>query len=138
MFSTFLIDAAYFVAAFLFLYGLKRMASPVTARSGIVVAGGGMVLAVAAAFLYGFDVSARAEPYLTTNVILLVIALGLGIGWAWISGKRVAMTDMPQMVALYNGMGGGGARPGCDRAGNPRRSDWCGCTVRLADCLGQA
>jgi len=109
MFSTFLIDAAYFVAAFLFLYGLKRMASPVTARSGIVVAGGGMVLAVAAAFLYGFDVSARAEPYLTTNVILLVIALGLGIGWAWISGKRVAMTDMPQMVALYNGMGGGAA-----------------------------
>ncbi|MEH6492615.1 NAD(P)(+) transhydrogenase (Re/Si-specific) subunit beta [Halopseudomonas sp.] len=109
MFSAFLIDAAYFVAAFLFLYGLKRMASPVTARSGIVVAGGGMVLAVAAAFLYGFDVAPRAEPYLGTNLLLLVIALGLGVTWAWFSGKRVAMTDMPQMVALYNGMGGGAA-----------------------------
>ncbi len=109
MFSAFLIDAAYFVAAFLFLYGLKRMASPVTARSGIVVAGGGMVLAVVAAFLYGFDVAPRAEPYLGTNLLLLVIALGLGVTWAWFSGKRVAMTDMPQMVALYNGMGGGAA-----------------------------
>ena len=109
MFSAFLIDAAYFIAAFLFLYGLKRMASPVTARSGIVIAGGGMVLAVAAAFLYGFDVSPRAQPHLGTNLLLLVIALGIGVSWAWYSGKRVAMTDMPQMVALYNGMGGGAA-----------------------------
>ena len=109
MFSAFLIDAAYFVAAFLFLYGLKRMASPVTARSGIIVAGGGMLVAVVAAFLYGFDVSPRAEAHLGTNLFLLILALGLGTGWAWFSGKRVAMTDMPQMVALYNGMGGGAA-----------------------------
>ena len=83
MFSAFLIDAAYFVAAFLFLYGLKRMASPVTARSGIVVAGGGMLVAVVAAFLYGFDVSPRAEAHLGTNLFLLILALGLGTGWAW-------------------------------------------------------
>ncbi|HEY0199476.1 MAG TPA: NAD(P)(+) transhydrogenase (Re/Si-specific) subunit beta, partial [Rhodanobacter sp.] len=40
---------------------------------------------------------------------LIVAAVVIGIGAAWWSGKRVAMTDMPQMVALYNGMGGGAA-----------------------------
>ncbi|MEW6166157.1 MAG: NAD(P)(+) transhydrogenase (Re/Si-specific) subunit beta [Pseudomonadota bacterium] len=104
-----IIDAAYFAAAFLFIYGLKRMSSPVTARSGIIVAGWGMVVAVVASFLYTVDVNEAARPHLTTNVILAAIALALGLGWAWWSGKRVAMTAMPQMVALYNGMGGGAA-----------------------------
>src|SRR5437868_2091617 len=40
---------------------------------------------------------------------LILLALVTGVGLAWWSGKRVAMTDMPQMVALYNGMGGGSA-----------------------------
>ena len=105
----YIIHGAYFLAALLFIYGLKRMASPVTARSGILIAGVGMVLAVLAAFLYGFDVREAAQEHLTMNVALVLIALGLGLGWAWYSGKKVAMTDMPQMVALYNGMGGGAA-----------------------------
>ncbi|TXH05607.1 MAG: NAD(P)(+) transhydrogenase (Re/Si-specific) subunit beta [Nevskiaceae bacterium] len=104
-----IIDASYFLAAFLFIFGLKRMSSPVTARSGIVVAGVGMVVAVLASFLYTLDVEEAARPHLTTNVILAVVALVAGLGWAWWSGKRVAMTAMPQMVALYNGMGGGAA-----------------------------
>ena len=48
MSSQFVIDASYFAAAFLFIYGLKRMSSPVTARSGIVVAGIGMLVATLA------------------------------------------------------------------------------------------
>src|SRR5271154_2537944 len=96
-------------AAFLFMYGLQRMSSPVTAPSGIVVAGVGMLVAVLASFLYAFDVSATAKPHLIVNVGLAVIALILGGGVAWWSGKKVAMTSMPQMVALYNGMGGGAA-----------------------------
>ena len=47
-------------AAFLFMYGLKRMSSPVTAPSGIFVAGIGMLVAVLASFLYVFDVGAAA------------------------------------------------------------------------------
>jgi NAD(P) transhydrogenase subunit beta len=105
----FIIDAAFIVATLLFIYGLKRMSSPVTARSGIVVAGVGMVVAVIVAFLYIADVNPKAEPYLRTNIILGVVALAIGLGWAWWSGKKVAMTAMPQMVALYNGMGGGAA-----------------------------
>src|SRR5687768_17651044 len=101
----FIIDASYLAAAFLFIYGLKRMSSPVTARSGIVVAGYGMLVAVLASFLYVFGVNEAAKPHLSTNAAVAVVALLLGVAWAWWSGKRVAMTAMPQMVALYNGMG---------------------------------
>jgi H+-translocating NAD(P) transhydrogenase subunit beta len=64
-------------AAFLFLYGLKRMSSPVTAPSGIFVAGLGMVVAILASFLYVFSVSAAARPHLAVNVGLALIALAL-------------------------------------------------------------
>jgi len=104
-----IIDASYLAAAFLFIFGLKRMSSPVTARSGIVVAGLGMLVATLASFLYVFGIHGEAQPHLTTNVILAAAALAIGTGWAWWSGKKVAMTAMPQMVALYNGMGGGAA-----------------------------
>jgi len=104
-----LIELSALAASFLFIYGLKRMSSPVTARSGIVVAGWGMLVAVLASFLYVFGVVEAAKPHLTTNATIAVVALLLGVAWAWWSGKRVAMTAMPQMVALYNGMGGGSA-----------------------------
>jgi len=104
-----IIDASYLLAAFLFIYGLKRMSSPVTARSGIVVAGVGMLIATLSSFLYVFSVDTAAQSHLHTNIHLAIIALVIGTGWAWWSGKKVAMTAMPQMVALYNGMGGGAA-----------------------------
>ncbi len=94
-----LVKASYFVAATLFLLGLQRMASPATARSGIRWAGLGMLIATAATF---------ALPGLH-NLGLITLAVVIGTTAAWISGKRVAITDMPQMVALYNGMGGGSA-----------------------------
>ncbi len=96
---TLVIDMSYFLAAVLFIYGLKRMGSPMTARGGIVWAGAGMLLATVVTFLF---------PGMS-NYILMIIAIGLGGTIAWISGKKVAMTDMPQMIALYNGMGGGAA-----------------------------
>src|SRR5580693_4199259 len=104
-----IIGAADLAAAFLFLYGLKRMSSPVTAPSGIFVAGLGMLVAILASFLYVFSVSAAARPHLAVNVGLALLALALGGGVAWWSGRKVALTAMPQMVALYNGMGGGAA-----------------------------
>ena len=95
----FLIQASYLVTAALFILGLKRMSSPVTARSGILWAGSGMLVATVVSFLY---------PDMT-NYPLILAAIVVGGGLAWWSGKRVAMTDMPQMIALYNGMGGGAA-----------------------------
>ncbi|WP_006786191.1 NAD(P)(+) transhydrogenase (Re/Si-specific) subunit beta [Thiorhodospira sibirica] len=98
----FVINLAYFAAAVLFIIGLKQMASPVTARRGIIWAGVGMVVATLVTFVH-------PEIQGLTNYILIVLAIGLGGGLAWWSGKRVPMTDMPQMIALYNGMGGGAA-----------------------------
>jgi NAD(P) transhydrogenase subunit beta len=98
-----------FAAALLFMYGLKRMSSPATAASGIRVAGVGMLAAVLAAFLYFFTVEAAAKPLHFVNLGLAVLALAIGGTIAWWSGKTVKMTAMPQMVAIYNGMGGGAA-----------------------------
>lgn len=97
------------LAASLFIFGLKSMSSPVTALRGIKLAGLGMAIAVLAAFLTLTQLPAAAASRLPENLILALIALALGGGWALWSGRRVAMTAMPQMVALYNGMGGGAA-----------------------------
>lgn len=94
-----LVKLSYFVAATLFLLGLQRMASPKTARSGIQWAGVGMLIATAATFFL---------PGLH-NIALMLAAIVIGVGLNWIWGKKVAITDMPQMVALFNGMGGGSA-----------------------------
>jgi NAD(P) transhydrogenase subunit beta len=94
-----IIQIAYFAAAVLFILGLKRMSSPVTARDGIVWAGGGMAVAIVITYLW---------PNMH-NYLLMTLAIALGGIAAWVSGKRVPMTAMPQMIALYNGMGGGAA-----------------------------
>ena len=103
---SFLIQATYFLAAVLFIVGLKQMSSPVTARRGIHWAGIGMVLATLVTFLAP---ELSDNPQATTNYILIIVAIAIGGGYAWYTGKKVAMTDMPQMIAMYNGMGGGAA-----------------------------
>ncbi len=75
------------------------MSSPVTARGGIVWAGAGMVVATLVTFLW---------PDMH-NYGWMILAIAIGGGAAWYTGKKVAMTDMPQMIAIYNGMGGGAA-----------------------------
>src|SRR6202453_3612327 len=97
-----LTQLSYLVAAALFILGLKRMSSPVTAVSGVRWAGAGMLLATVATLAF-----VSGAPQL--NLILVLAAIAIGGIIAWVSGKRVAMTDMPQMIALYNGMGGGAA-----------------------------
>ncbi len=105
----FCIDIADLSAAFLLLYGLHRMASPVTAPSGIQVAGIGMAVAIVASFFSAFGVAGAARHLLPENIGLALVALLIGAGIAWFAGRRVPMTAMPQMVAIYNGMGGAAA-----------------------------
>ena len=93
---------SYLVAAALFILGLKRMSSPVTAVSGVRWAGLGMLLATIVTF--AFVMGAPSQ-----NLMWMIGAIAAGGIIAWVSGKRVAMTNMPQMIALYNGMGGGAA-----------------------------
>lgn len=101
-----LIQVAYLVAAALFILGLKQMSSPVTARRGILWAGAGMVLATLATFM---SPQILDSDQVSSNIVLIIVAIAIGGGYAWYSGKKVAMTDMPQMIAMYNGMGGGAA-----------------------------
>lgn len=93
------IQSAYFIAALLFIIGLKHMSSPKGAKTGIVWAGIGMLIAGLITFIW---------PGMH-NYFLIITAILLGGVLAWWSGRRVPMTAMPQMVALYNGMGGGAA-----------------------------
>ena len=101
-----MIQAAYFIVAVIFIVGLKQMSSPVTARRGILWAGAAMVIATLVTFLAPQIIDSNQAA---TNVGLIILAIAIGGGYAWWSGKRVAMTDMPQMIAMYNGMGGGAA-----------------------------
>ena len=100
-----IIDAVYFLTAGIFIIGLKQMSSPVTAHRGIVWAGIAMLVASLATF---------GAPQITLdigsiNLQLMLVAIIVGSAVAYITAKRVAMTDMPQMIAMYNGMGGGAA-----------------------------
>ena len=93
------IDAVYVVAVLVFILGLKAMSSPVTARRGIVYAGVAMLIAVVVTFF---------SPGLSNfALIALGVAIGGLGGWYW--ARVVKMTAMPQMVAMFNGIGGGAA-----------------------------
>jgi NAD(P) transhydrogenase subunit beta len=93
------INLTYVVAALLLVLGIKRLSSPATARSGNVVAAVGMVIAIVFT-LFDDDID-------TYWLMALGMAIGTVIGFA--SARLVKMTAMPQMVALFNGVGGGAA-----------------------------
>ena len=99
MTAKWLIDIAYVGVAVVFILGLKAMSSPATARKGIVWAGWAMIAATLVTLFW---------PGMH-NFALMIVAMVIGGSAAWWSGKQVKMTDMPQMVAIYNGMGGGAA-----------------------------
>jgi len=90
------IQLTYLVAASLFMVGLKQMGSPATARQGNLLGAIAMLLAVVATLL--------DKQVLSYSLILVAIAIGSAIGS--LIAYKVAMTDMPQMVGLLNGLGG--------------------------------
>lgn len=90
------IAVAYIIAAVLFIFGLKRLSSPATARSGNQLAAFGMVLALAATLL--------DRQIISFWMIGIGTLIGAVIGTYF--ARTVQMTAMPQMVALFNGMGG--------------------------------
>ena len=99
--STNFIDACYIVAFSLFIYGMSGLTGPRTAVRGNMIAAVGMLIAIIATLLTPHVLSGSSTPWL--------IALGLVIGTAIgiPAARNVKMTAMPQMVALFNGVGGG-------------------------------
>lgn len=99
------VRVAELLAAVLFILALKGLSSPKTARRGNLLGAAGAAIATAVAFFYGQKFYGGPVQHLPE--ILIAIAIGSIIGW--FAARRVQMTQMPQMVALFNGVGGGAA-----------------------------
>jgi NAD(P) transhydrogenase subunit beta len=94
--STTLIQFSYLVAAVLFILGLRSLSSPKTAAMGNAMAAVGMAIAIVATLLY--------SEVVDYTIVIAGIVVGSVIGV--VAAQRIAMTAMPQMVALLNGFGG--------------------------------
>ena len=86
--------------AVLFILSLKGLSSPKTARLGTGLGALGAVLATVILFFTGIELR---------NLALIIGAIVVGSAIGWVSARRVKMTAMPQLVALFNGVGGGAA-----------------------------
>ena len=93
---------AYLVGAICFILGLRGLSHPKTARKGNLIAAWGMGIAIVASLLYPIESA-------TNNFIWIFGALIIGGIIGWISAARVQMTGMPQLVSIFNGLGGGSA-----------------------------
>lgn len=102
-----LIELSYIVAAILFIFGLKMMSSPATARKGNFVSFVGMLIAIVATFLY-LPQLAEKKFGTATDLHYDWIAYGMIAGTVIgiLAARLIAMTSMPEMVALLNGFGG--------------------------------
>jgi NAD(P) transhydrogenase subunit beta len=99
MILTFVINLAYLIGAVAFVWGLRLLGSPDTARKGNRLAGFGMIIAIIAALFQPIEGASNNYGW-----ILAGIAVGGLIGI--VSARRVKMTAMPQMVSIFNGLGG--------------------------------
>jgi NAD(P) transhydrogenase subunit beta len=99
MISNYLLELSYLIGSVSFIAGLKLMGHPKTARKGNLIGAAGMTLAILATiFLH------HTFNPLIISLIFTAIALGTIVGW--MTAKRVPMTKMPELVSLFNGMGG--------------------------------
>jgi proton-translocating NAD(P)+ transhydrogenase subunit beta len=98
---TTLIALAYLVAAVLFILGLRQLSSPKSARNGNFTAAAGMVIALLATI--------PLLHFTTAGITVIGIGIVIGAVVGTVGARRVKMTAIPQMVALFNGVGGGAA-----------------------------
>ena len=99
------VDLVYLAAAVAFIVALKGLSSPKQARNGNLLAAAAAVVAVGVTF---FNPVAEFSGH-TTNLILAIIAMVVGAALAVPVARMVKMTAMPQLVAIFNGVGGGAA-----------------------------
>ncbi len=96
-----ILEMSYILASVLFVLGLKKLSHPATARNGNLWAAGGMLLAIIFTILFHKKDGAHIG-----NIHWILVALFIGTVVGWLVAKKVKMTAMPQMVSLFNGMGG--------------------------------
>jgi NAD(P) transhydrogenase subunit beta len=96
-----ILEISYILASVLFILGLKKLSHPDTARNGNLWAAAGMGLAILFTILFH-----KKEGASIGNIPWIIGALVIGTALGWVAAKKVKMTAMPQMVSLFNGMGG--------------------------------
>jgi NAD(P) transhydrogenase subunit beta len=101
-----ILEMSYILASALFILGLKKLSHPDTARVGNLWAAAGMGLAIVFTILFHKTKTEDGTFQGIHNVGWIVGALLIGTVVGWMAAKRVKMTAMPQMVSLFNGMGG--------------------------------
>src|SRR6187399_2748906 len=101
-----LVYLAWLAGAACFVLGLHRMNSPATGRSGNQLSAAGMVIAVGATFIY---LLTREGGLSATAIAIIVVGIAIGGGAGLYAARTVKMTAMPQLVSLFNAMGGGAA-----------------------------
>ena len=99
-----LVRLAWLVGAAMFVIGLMRMNSPATARNGNQLSAAGMTIAVV-----GAAILLLAQGVTTAAVVIVVAGLALGGGLGLYTARTVKMTAMPQLVSVFNAVGGGAA-----------------------------
>lgn len=101
--SQYILEICYLIASVTFIVGLKMMSNPKSARQGNLVAAFGMSVAILGTiFLYNGSHTSRD----TLKIVLIFLAIGIGTVVGWLTAKRVQMTKMPELVSMFNGMGG--------------------------------
>jgi len=100
-------NVLYIIAFVLFIYGLSGLTGPSTAVRGNKIAAIGMVIAFIGTILKLADKEADTDASYTLNWILIVVGLIVGTAIAVPVARKTKMTEMPQLVAIFNGLGGG-------------------------------
>ena len=99
-----ILEITYVIASVLFVFGLKMLSHPLTARRGNFLAAVGMGLAIIATILFH-----KKDGESISNIGFIIAAIIIGTIIGWVIAKRVKMTAMPQLVSFFNGMGGAAA-----------------------------
>ena len=103
--NTVIFDVLYLLAAILFIMGIKKMGHPRTAVTGNLLGVVGMLLAAGVSFLITLE-NESVQNSLTLSIGTIVGAIFIGTLFGTVLAKRVQMTEMPQLVAVFNGVGG--------------------------------
>jgi NAD(P) transhydrogenase subunit beta len=99
--GSYILEISYILASVFFIIGLKMLSHPETARKGNFIAAIGMSLAILFTILFH-----KKDGAPIGNISLILVALAIGTIIGWLVAIKVKMTAMPQLVSLFNGMGG--------------------------------
>src|SRR3954470_9559785 len=104
-----LVRVLWIAGAVCFVLGLVRMNSPATARNGNLLSAGGMAVAIGATVVLILARQLLGDGFQATGWLIIIVGVAVGGGLGLYTARTVKMTAMPQLVSLFNAVGGGAA-----------------------------